>query len=141
MSREGSQRRYVFFWMAKDSKVETSMTVLWPLEPCLKFSVSFICLEDLLFRTLEKIVCWGLMARPSGRLTQLGRATAYGCIGYVLRTTRECHLQNYDMRGATWSCAVQRSCTRASHFSTCHCQTCAGKQCHNLMLSEPLLLA
>lgn len=73
MGREGNQRRCsAALYVAKDGKTEISMIVLLLLEAWPKFCVSYICLEVLLLRSVEKMTHRGLRAKASGSLTWAG---------------------------------------------------------------------
>lgn len=125
------------FGWGKDSKVEISMIVLWPPEDWPKFFVSYICLKGLLFRTLGKMACRGLMAGASGSLSWAGllhmAAKVIYCttLGSIICKTMACML----LPGVV-SC---RHPVQEHHISALVNVKC--ERCHNLMLNEPLLLA
>ena len=76
VGRAGNRRRCAAApCVAKDSEVEISMIVLWPLEAWPKFSVSYLCSMGLEKDGPQRTYC------QSFRLTQLGRSTACGFTG------------------------------------------------------------
>ena len=59
-------------WVVKDSQVEISMIVLWPLEAWCKFLVPSVCLKGLPFRTSEKMTHRERVATASASLNWAG---------------------------------------------------------------------